>query len=134
MNLTLDWVRDLQFTASDDAGHGMVVESKKEGTPSGFTPMQLLLIAQAGCMAMDVVSILKKKRTNLYGFRVQMEGTRAEEHPKRFTEMNFVFEARGEVSQEALDEAIKMSKEKYCSVSATIQNGVKMQIASRVVN
>ena len=64
MQLTLDWVKDLQFTASDDAGHGIVVESKKDGTPSGFTPMQLLLIAQAGCMAMDVVSILKKKRRN----------------------------------------------------------------------
>ena len=134
MQLTLDWVKDLQFTASDDAGHGIVVESKKDGTPSGFTPMQLLLIAQAGCMAMDVVSILKKKRAELTGFRVLMDGTRAEEHPKRFTDMSFVFEARGNVTPDALEEAIKLSKEKYCSVSATIQNGAKMQIASRVVN
>lgn len=132
--MTLDWVRDLQFAASDDAGHGIVVESKKDGAPSGFSPMQLLLIAQAGCMAMDVVSILKKKRAELAGFRVLMDGTRADEHPKRFTEMNFVFEARGNVPQETLDDAIKMSKEKYCSVSATIQNGVNMKIASRVAS
>ncbi len=128
----MDWVKDLQFAASDENGHGIVVESKKDGTPSGFTPMQLLLIAQAGCMAMDVISILKKKRTNLTGFRVLMDGNRAEEHPKRFTEMNFVFEARGNVSKDAMDEAINLSKEKYCSVSATIQNGVKMNIESRV--
>jgi len=134
MQLTLDWIKDLQFTASDDAGHGMIVESKKDGIPSGFTPMQLLLIAQAGCMAMDVVSILKKKRAELVGFRVLMDGTRADEHPKRFTEMNFVFEARGNVPPEALDEAIQLSKEKYCSVSATIQNGVKMKIESRVIS
>ena len=132
--MTLDWIKDLQFTASDDAGHGMIVESKKDGIPSGFTPMQLLLIAQAGCMAMDVVSILKKKRAELVGFRVLMDGTRADEHPKRFTEMNFVFEARGNVPPEALDEAIQLSKEKYCSVSATIQNGVKMKIESRVIS
>lgn len=134
MQLTLDWVKDLQFAASDENGHGIVVESKKDGIPSGFTPMQLLLIAQAGCMAMDVVSILKKKRAELAGFRVLMDGTRAEEHPKRFTEMNFVFEARGNVLQETLDDAIKMSKEKYCSVSATIHNGVNMKIASRVAS
>lgn len=134
MNITLDWIKDLQFAASDENGHGIVVESKKEGTPSGFTPMQLLLIAQAGCMAMDVVSILKKKRVDLTDFRVLMDGTRAEEHPKRFTDMNFVFEAKGNVTKEAVEEAIKMSKEKYCSVSATIQNGVKMSIESRVIN
>lgn len=134
MKLSLDWVKDLQFAASDDAGHGIVVESKKDGTPSGFTPMQLLLIAQAGCMAMDVVSILKKKRADLSGFRVMMDGARAEEHPKRFTEMNFTFEARGHVPPEALEEAIQLSKEKYCSVSATIQNGVKMKIESRVIS
>lgn len=132
--MTLDWVRDLQFTASDDDGHGMVLESKKDGAPAGFSPMQLLLIAQAGCMAMDVVSILRKKRTKLTGFRVQMEGIRAEEHPKRFTEMNFIFEARGHVPPEALEEAIQLSREKYCSVSATIQNGVRMKIESRVIS
>ncbi len=134
MNITLDWVKDLQFAASDDNGHGIVVESKKDGTPSGFTPMQLLLIAQAGCMAMDVVSILKKKRVDLTGFRVFMDGTRAEEHPKRYTEMSFIFEANGNVPPEALDESIKLSKEKYCSVSATIQNGTNMKIESRVIS
>ncbi|MDQ7798926.1 MAG: OsmC family protein [Candidatus Edwardsbacteria bacterium] len=134
MPLTLDWVRDLQFTASDDAGHGLVLESKKDGIPSGFSPMQLLLISQAGCMAMDVVSILKKKRVGLAGFRVLMDGARASQHPKRFTDMNFVFEARGKVPPEALEEAIQLSKEKYCSVSATIQNGTNMKIESRVIS
>lgn len=134
MNIILDWVKDLQFTASDDNGHGIVVESKKEGVPSGFAPMQLLLIAQAGCMAMDVVSILKKKRVDLTGFRVLMEGTRAAEHPKRYTEMSFIFEASSNVPKEALDEAIMLSKEKYCSVSATIQNGTNMKIESRVIS
>ncbi len=132
--MTLDWVKDLQFVASDENGHGIVLESKKDGLPSGFAPMQLLLIAQAGCMAMDVVSILKKKRVDLVGFRVLMDGTRAEEHPKRYTEMSFVFEALGNVPKEAIDDAIKMSKERYCSVSATIQNGTNMKIESRVIS
>jgi len=132
MELTLTWVGDLQFVADDGAGHGMVVESKREGSAAGFTPMQLLLIAQAGCMAMDVVSILKKKRLDLRGFRVTMEGQRAEQHPKRFTDMSFVFQATGAVPQADLDEAIHLSEEKYCSVSATFKNAPRMAISGKV--
>jgi putative redox protein len=134
MSLTLEWIKDLQFAASDDKGHGMVVESKREGIPSGFNPMQLLLVAQAGCMAMDIVSILKKKRIELQAFRVMMDGIRSEDHPRRFTEMNFVYEARGDVPREALEEAIRLSEEKYCSVSATIRNGARMNFQARVVS
>ena len=133
MGITLDWVQNLQFVAGDDQGHGIVVESKRDGAAAGFTPMQLILIAAAGCMAMDVVSILQKKRLPLKKFRVLMEGTRAAEHPKRFTEMRFVYQITGDVPQAAVDEAIKMSEEKYCSVSATLKTAPKLVIESRVV-
>ena len=134
MPLILQWVKDLQFVAEDDKGHGIVVESKKDGTAAGFTPMQLILMAAAGCMAMDVVSILQKKKLALKGLRVLMEGKRAEDHPKRFTEMNFIYEVRGDIPKLAVDEAIKLSEEKYCSVSATIRQGAKMNIESKVVS
>lgn len=133
MPLTLTWVKDLQFTAADDAGHGIVIESRKEGVPAGFTPMQLLLAAAAGCMAMDVVSILKKKRLPLRGFTVTMDGDRATDHPRRFTEMRFTYTAAGDIPKTDLDEAIRMSEEKYCSVSATLQHAPRMVIESRVV-
>jgi len=134
MPLTLQWVKDLQFVAEDDKGHGIVVESKKEGISAGFSPMQLILLAAAGCMAMDVVSILQKKKLDIKGFRVLMDGKRAEDHPKRFTEMNFVYEVKCDIPKAAVDEAIRLSKEKYCSVSATIQQGVQMNIESKVVS
>lgn len=132
MALVLNWVNDLRFVASDDAGHGLVIESRRDGVPAGFAPMQLLLVAAAGCMAMDVVSILRKKRLPLRGFRVGMDGTRSDGHPKRFTEMRFVYTAVGEVPQADLDEAIKLSEEKYCSVSATLKNAPRMVVESRV--
>lgn len=134
MPMTLTWVKDLQFVAEDDKGHGIVIESKKDGAAAGFTPMQLVLQAAAGCMAMDVVSILQKKRLPLKKFRVLMDGDRAAEHPKRFTEMRFTYEATGAVPKEALDEAIKMSEEKYCSVSATLKHAPKMVIESKVIS
>ncbi len=133
MALVLNWVKDLLFLAEDGSGHSLVLESRKEGLPSGFTPLQLLLLAAAGCMAMDVVSILKKKRLPLRGFKVEMEGDRAEAHPKRFTEMRFLYTAVGDIPPSDLDEAIRLSEEKYCSVSATIKNAPRMVIESRVV-
>ncbi len=133
MPLTLTWVKDLQFTAEDDKGHGIVLESKRDGAAAGFTPMQLLLLAAAGCMAMDVVSILRKKRLPLRGFTVAMEGDRATEHPKRFTEMRFTYTAVGDIPRADLDEAIRMSEEKYCSVSATLKGAPKMVIQSEVI-
>ena len=133
MPLTLTWVKDLQFVAEDDKGHGIVIESKKDGAAAGFTPMQLVLLAAAGCMAMDVVSMLQKKRLPLKKFRVLMDGERAPEHPKRYTEMRFTYEATGDIPKEAVDEVIKMSEEKYCSVSATLKHAPKMVIESKVV-
>jgi putative redox protein len=132
MSLKLDWVKGLQFVASDDDGHGMIIESTKEGVPTGFNPMQLLLIAQAGCMAMDVVSILQKKRLNIESLQVLMDGKRADQHPRRYTEMSFIYEFKGDVTKTAVDEAIKLSEEKYCSVGGTIKNGAKIKIESRV--
>ncbi len=132
MALVLNWVKDLQFVAEDDQGHAIVIESRKDAPSSGLAPMQLLLVAAAGCMAMDVVSILRKKRLPLRKFKVEMEGVRADEHPKRFTEMRFIYTATGEIPQADLDEAIKLSEEKYCSVSATLKNAPRMVIESRV--
>jgi putative redox protein len=133
MSLTLQWVKGLQFVAQDDNGHGIVVESSKDGVAAGFTPMQLILMAAAGCMAMDVISILQKKRLPVQAFRVLMDGERATEHPKRFTKMSFVYEVTGEVPQAAVDEAIKLSEERYCSVSATIKQAPKFEITGKVV-
>jgi putative redox protein len=133
MPLTLTWVKDLQFVAEDDTGHGIVVESKQDGAAAGLTPMQLVLVAAAGCMAMDVVSILQKKRLPLRGFRVLMDGDRAADPPRRFTEMRFTYEAVGDIPKETVDDAIRKSEDKYCSVSATLKIAPKMVIESRVV-
>lgn len=134
MALVLNWVKDLQFVAEDDKGHAIVIESRNDAPASGLAPMQLLLVAAAGCMAMDVVYILKKKRLSLAAFRVAAEGAQDSAHPRRYNEMRFVFTAVGDITQKDLDEAIRLSEEKYCSVSATIRNAPRMIIESRVEN
>lgn len=88
--------------------------------------MELLLIALASCTAMDVVSILQKKREPLEGLEVFVEGTRAHEHPKTYTDIQVVYRVRGHVRAKALAHAIELSEGKYCSVGAMLGKSARI--------
>lgn len=116
------WRERMTFDATAHAGHRLVVDVSKAagGDDRGPNPMELLLIAVAGCTAMDVVSVLQKKREPLEGLEVSVEGTRAQEHPKVYTNIEVVYRARGKVKPQALAHAIELSETKYCSVGAML--------------
>ncbi len=86
------------------------------------TPLELLMIAVGGCTAVDVISILQKKRQIVTDYRVEVSGERREESPRSFTKLfvHHVVRGRG-VSPEAVESAIKLSDEKYCSVADTVK-------------
>jgi putative redox protein len=93
-------------------------------------PMLNLLGALAACEAMDVISILRKKRLEVTGYEVAMTAERAEAHPKRYTSVQLVHRVSGRgVPREALEEAVRLSEEKYCSVRATLDPA--MPVTSR---
>jgi putative redox protein len=96
----------------------MELESSVPGVAS---PMQVLAYAVMGCMAMDVAHILEKGRHDLRGMTVTFEGERATEQPKRYTGMHLQFNITGAVPEDAVMRAIALSKDKYCSVYATIR-------------
>ena len=118
----------LTFDAMTTTGHRLVIDSSKAGGGDGRgpNPMELLLIALAGCTAMDVVSILQKKREPLEGLEVFVEGTRADEHPKVYTDIEVVYRVRGQVQPKALAHAIELSEEKYCSVGAMLAKSARI--------
>jgi putative redox protein len=124
----LVWTKEGKFIAEDDFGHSIVLEAiPPEGKPlGGFKPVSLILYALAGCMGYDIVSILKKKRANLTGFTVEIEGVRSDEHPKRFTNITCVFKAEGDVKLADMERALELSRDKYCSVVATLNNGPEL--------
>ncbi len=94
----------------------------------------MLLEAMCGCTAMDVISILKKKKEPVTGLEVIADGTRATEHPKVFTDINIEYVAYGNVKKESLERAIALSQEKYCNISITLKRaGVKVNVSSRIV-
>ncbi|HEV7700103.1 MAG TPA: OsmC family protein [Pyrinomonadaceae bacterium] len=109
------------FIGTPPSGHAHVIDVKgdRHAAPN---PVEMLLVAVAGCTAADVVSILKKKRQDVTDYRVEVTGTRAEEHPRKFLtfHLHHIVEGRG-VSEKAVADAIDLSDTKYCSVAATVR-------------
>jgi len=88
---------------------------------SASSPMELVLIALCGCTATDVVSILQKKRESFTALEVRAEADQAPEPPKIYTHIRLIYRVRGNVTKKAMEDAVRLSKEKYCSVSAMLE-------------
>ena len=121
------------FIGISPGGHAQVIEANKE-RGSAATPMELLLLALGGCTAVDVVSILKKKREQVTAYRVEVSGTRRDEHPRAYTrmEVRHVVTGRG-VSEKAVAQAVELSETKYCSVAATLRPGVEIVTTYEII-
>lgn len=106
----------------------------EERFQSGPTPMELLLIGLAGCTAMDVISILQKKRQPFKGLQVRVSGERAEEHPQVYTRIHVEYIVTGEgVDPQAVERAIELSETKYCSAAAMLGAVAKITTSYRIV-
>ncbi len=120
----LTWIEGLQFVGrAENSGAAMVLDGDPEhgGLGSAVRPTEALLFALQGCMAMDVISVLQKKRQRVTAFHVKAQGARAEEHPRRYETINLEFVVRGwDVSEQAVARAIELSYTKYCSVRASL--------------
>lgn len=116
---------DLIFTGYSSNGYSIPLDAKLSagGHDAGISPIELLLTSLAGCTGMDVISILRKKQQEITGFEVEVEGVRADEHPRVFTEIWVKFIVTGrDVDPAAVDRAIELSSEKYCGASATLRH------------
>lgn len=90
------------------------------------TPMELVLLGLCGCTASDVVGILRKKRETFTGIEVRAEAERADGYPAVYTSIRLTYLVRGQVTQKAMEDAVRLSKEKYCSVSAMLEKTAKI--------
>ena len=124
INAQLKWINDMQFIARAGDSPAVVIDNpESKGGPS---PMQMVLIGVAGCIAMDVISILKKKRTAVTDFQVNISGERAEDHPRRYTDIQIEFVLQGkDIKPKAAEQAIQLSETKYCSAIASLNASVE---------
>lgn len=121
----LVWRDDMMFTGYSSNEHSIPLDASPRvgGHEMGVRPMELMLTSLAGCTAMDVLSILRKKRQEITGFEVQVEGTRQDEHPKVYTEIWVRFSITGvDVDPVAVERAIELSRDKYCAAAATLRH------------
>lgn len=121
--IKLTWNKSLQFIAEDEYNHKIIVDTAKEmgGLDQGFRPVELILVALAGCMGMDIVAILIKKGGKIDKFEIVVKGDRAKEHPKKYEKITLTFKCEGNYKREDLVRSFELSRDKYCSVSATLR-------------
>ena len=121
------WTDKERFIGTATSGHAIVVDAGKN--KSGNSPMELVLIGLCSCTASDVVSILQKKRQPFAGIEVSAEGERAAEPPSVYTAIKLIYRVKGKVDRKAVEDAVRLSKEKYCSVSQMLQKTAKITYA-----
>jgi putative redox protein len=124
----LEWESDLRLQAT--AGENRLILDSNGA--AGVSPMQALALAIAGCMAMDVVHILRKGRHDLRGLRVRLTGQRAPEEPRRFTAVALHFAITGTVPTEQIQRAVDLSREKYCSVWNSMRQDISLEVTHEI--
>jgi putative redox protein len=127
--VNVKWNGGLQFVATDSSGHSIVMDASKSfgGEDSGFSPLQLLLVALGGCTGMDVVNILRKERQEVDDLEILVSGERAEEPPRVYNYIRVEYRIKGkDIEEKAVQRAIQLSEDKYCSVGAMLRAKAKV--------
>jgi putative redox protein len=114
-------VEDGVFLARSKDGRLLIIDARGSEERSGFSPMELLLLAAAGCTAIDIDSSLKKMRQDFRGLEVEICGERREEYPRIYRRVELVYRVKGEVDLERVRRAVELSLERYCSASITLK-------------
>lgn len=112
------------FEAKDANGHIIKIDTSPEtgGENFGVRPMQLLLMGLGGCSGIDILSILRKQRQDVTGFRMRIDGEREPgTDPSLWKDIEIIFEIKGDVDRDKAEKACALSMEKYCSVSETLK-------------
>ncbi len=131
MNAKVTWQKKMSFVGkAEGSGFSLPIDTKAEqgGDDSGFRPMELILLGLAGCTAMDVISILEKKRQKVTNYEVLVNGERSETHPKVFTHILVEYVVTGEnVDPAAVSRSVELSETKYCSAYGMLSKEVNIE-------
>jgi putative redox protein len=119
------WTDHDRFIGQASSGHALVVDTGADKTAN--SPVELVLMALCGCTASDVVGILRKKREPFTSLEVLAAAERTDNFPKVFTSIRLIYRVGGNVAHKAMEDAVRLSKEKYCSVSAMLEKTAKIE-------
>jgi putative redox protein len=131
MNAKVQWKGRLTFTGTADSGFTVPLGSYPEvgGDNDGFRPMELMAISLAGCTAMDVISILSKKRQEVKDFQVKVTAERSDQHPKVFTSAVIEYHLVGvDIAENAVTRAMELSADAYCPAQAMLGKVIPLKL------
>jgi putative redox protein len=123
IEVSTQWIAEQRFEGISSSGHRLLLDADKKTASS---PMELVLLGLCGCTASDVVTILRKKREPLTSLEVRAEAERAAGPPAVYTEIRLTYRVGGKVSPKAVEDAVRLSEEKYCSVAAMLRKTAKI--------
>jgi putative redox protein len=130
MTASLEWQQDLVFTATTRRGYDLDFDANIE---MGCMPVEGVLMSLAGCMAIDVVAILKKMRCEIEAFRMDVEGERNRTPPQRIRSIKLTLHIKGDgVTEDKAKRAVKLSEEKYCSVRHSLREDIAIETDLRI--
>ena len=131
MKATVNWQNNMVFIGRSASGFPvqMDADSSFGGTESGIRPMEMIALGLAGCTAMDVISILRKKRQDVTQFEVRVDAPRSTDYPKVFTRAVITYEVTGRsVDEDAVLRSIELAATKYCSAQIMLESAVPMDL------
>lgn len=135
MNANLHWKYGMSFKGVADSNIDVLLSASKDhgGAGDGVVPMEMILMGLGGCTAMDVISILEKKRVNVTDFEIQLHADRATEHPKVFTDITIEYIIKGKnIDPAAVARAVELSENKYCPGMAMLRKAANITTSYRI--
>lgn len=129
MDASVTWNGNMKFTGTSGTGFTLPLDSDAGagGSDSGFRPLELMAISLAGCTAMDVISILRKKQQDVTDFQVNVHADQQELHPHVFTLVNVEYRVTGRgIDPKAVERAIELSTTKYCPANTMLAKAVQI--------
>jgi putative redox protein len=136
MNARVIWKDRLTFTGTADTGFSLPLGGPPSvgGDDDGFRPMELFAIGLVGCTAMDVISILRKKRQDITQFQVHVQADRSSDHPRVFTDFQITYEITGhDIQESAVKRAIDLSENKYCPAHAMLRKVAPINSTYKII-
>ncbi len=136
MDVQVTWGSGLTFSGTAASGFSVPLgaDFSVGGKDDGFRPLELFAIGLAGCTAMDVISILQKKRQTVTQFEVRLHAERADEHPRSFTDVHIEYLVTGDhIEETAVERAIELSETKYCPAQAMLKEAVPITSSYQIL-
>lgn len=136
MDVQVNWQGKMAFTGTNDNGFALQVDTDPSvgGDNDGFRPLELMALSLAGCTAMDVISILKKKQQEVTEFKVKVHADQQTEHPHVFTNVVIEYIVSGRnVRTDAVERSIELSKTKYCAAIAMLSKALTIEYTYRII-